>query len=416
MDELPDQEFVTTLRTAVVAYLEAVDSWEAAYRQYYRMPGQELVVSSDMESQQREYEARRGALSLLLPRARRLCLKYHVRNPFPSLLRTSLGRHAPQHRTESAVGRNERNAVADCLVHLADACSGQAPEGVPPDPDTKAEPASTERVGSFGNRRAILVGGVFGVLAAIGIVIATRPAPSGPAQPFIASSHELTSPGGQPEAAATVPAATAAPAGLSPTNHFYRMTGRSLTRWGDYGDILQHGMTAHLGRARNLLSLERTGPYMPPITFPGIGDVVLNVAGRKLLEASGLTGFTFQPVNKTRIVYLPWQDWDLKANKPREYPESGEPEDYILERPSNAHVAEEMGDIWELVVPVTAKIGRPREMVNSFRELYVERGSWNGADVFRGAGYGGPLVTERAKAWMEKYFGEYARFDAFATR
>jgi len=172
-------------------------------------------------------------------------------------------------------------------------------------------------------------------------------------------------------------------------------------------------MTARVG---NLLSLERAGPYMPPITFPGVGDVILNAPGRKLLEASRLTGFTFQPVNKTRIVELPWHDWDLTADKPREYPESGEPEDYILGRPPNARVAEEMGDIWELVVPVTAKISRPREMVKSFRELYVERGTWNGADVFRGHGYGGPLVTERAKAWMEEYFGTYVRFDEFPSR
>src|SRR5437773_2533457 len=124
MGELPDREFVNTLRAAVVAYLEAVDRWEAAYRKYYRMPGHELTINSDMESEQREYEARRRGLELLLPRAGRLCLKYHVRNPFLSLLRTSLGRHAPQHRTGSAVGRNERNSVVDCLVRLADACSG----------------------------------------------------------------------------------------------------------------------------------------------------------------------------------------------------------------------------------------------------------------------------------------------------
>jgi hypothetical protein len=410
MGEFPDLEFVNTLRAAVVAYLEAVDAWEAAYRKYYRMPGEELPVSSDMELEQREYQARLGGLELLLPRAGRLCLKYHVRNPFPSLLRTSLGGHAPQQRTGSAVGRNERNAVADCLAQLADACSGWTPADGPPDPDTQEQPASTPRAGPFDDRRALLVGGVCGLLAAIGIVIAVRPAPGSRPQPVIASPRELPRPGGQPETDTPVPA------GLAPTTQFYRMSGRSLTRWGDYGDILQHGMTAHLGRVHNLLSLERTGPYMPPITFPGIGDVVLNAAGRKLLEASGLTGFTFQPVNKTRIVDLPWHHWDLMADRPREYPESGEPEDYILERPSSARAAEEMGDIWELVVPVGAKIGRPREMVKSFRELYVERGSWNGADVFRGDGYGGPLVTGRAKAWMEKYFGEYVRFDKFATR
>jgi hypothetical protein len=414
MGEPPDQEFVNTLKAAAVDYLEAVDRWEAAYRKYYRMPGRELPVSSDMEPEHREYEARRRRLELLLPRAARLCLKYHVRNPFPGLLRTSLGCHAPQHRTGSAIGRNERSAVSECLVQLADASRWWEPADDSPDTDTQGRPASMKRNDHFETRRAVLVGSACGLLAAIGIIIAMRQAPGNRLQPPTANAQELARPGGQPEAdAPAVPAAAAVPVA---TVHFYRVSGRPLTHWGDYGDILQHGMTAHLSRVGNLLSLERAGPYMPPITFPGVGDVVLNGPGRRLLEASRLTGFTFQPVNKSRIVEIPWHDWDLTADKPPEYPESGEPEDYILGRAPNARVAKEIGDIWELVVPVTAKIGRPREIVNSFHELYVERGSWNGADVFRGHGYGGPIVTARAKAWMEEYFGGYVRFDEFASR
>jgi hypothetical protein len=196
----------------------------------------------------------------------------------------------------------------------------------------------------------------------------------------------------------------------------FRMEGRRMTRWGDYGDILQHGMTAHLDRTGGRLSLERTGPYMPPITFPGIGDVVLTSEGRAMLEASGLSGFSFQPVYKARIVSLAWQDWNLSTDHPPEYPKSGEPEDYILERPADAGVARKMGEIWEFVIPVTASIGRPERMVESFQELYVERNSWNGAEVFRGDGYGGVLVTERAKAWFEEHLGVYTRFDEFQVK
>jgi len=409
MDELPDQEFVNTLRAAVNAYLEAVDQWEAAYRKYHRMPGHELTISSDMESEQREYDARRRSLELLLPRAGRLCLKCRVRNPFPGLLRTSLGGPASQHRTGSAVGRNERNAVADCLVQLADASTGWTPAETTPGPATEEQPASTPPVGRSFDRRAILIGSVCGVLAAIGIVIAFRPEPTVPPPP------PTTSPQPETDAPADPVAPTEAP-GTASTAHFYRVYELPLTSWGDYGHILQHGMTAHLARTGNRLSLERTGPYMPAITFPGIGDVVVNAAGRKLLEASHLTGFTFRPVYKARIVELRWHDWDLTANEPREYPLSGEPEDYILGHPASARVAAEMGDIWEVVVPVSAKIGRPRENVDSFDELWVERSSWNGADVFRGRGYGGPLVTEGAKDWMQQRLGEYVRFDEFASK
>jgi hypothetical protein len=197
---------------------------------------------------------------------------------------------------------------------------------------------------------------------------------------------------------------------------FYRIKEHPLTLWGDYGNILQHGMTVHQARVGGLLSLERTGPYMPPITFPGAGDVVLTSAGRALLEASALNGFTFQPVAKARIVELHWHEWDRTTGDPPEFPESGEPEDYILAREPNADVAREMGDLWELVVPITAIIGRPRPMVMSYRELYIEVNSWNGSDVFRGDGFGAILVTEGAKLWLAEHFGDYMEFDEFDSR
>ena len=39
--------------------------------------------------------------------------------------------------------------------------------------------------------------------------------------------------------------------------------------WGDYGDILQYGMTSHSPKINGRLALERTGPYGFPITQPG---------------------------------------------------------------------------------------------------------------------------------------------------
>jgi hypothetical protein len=67
-------------------------------------------------------------------------------------------------------------------------------------------------------------------------------------------------------------------------DEFFTIRARSVTTsdWGDYGDMLQHGM-AHR-RTDGRLALERTGPYVPPITMPGIGDVVVTSDTRKLLE------------------------------------------------------------------------------------------------------------------------------------
>ena len=199
--------------------------------------------------------------------------------------------------------------------------------------------------------------------------------------------------------------------------NFYKIDRRPIfpESWGDYGDILQHGMTAHLDRENGRLALERTGPYIPPITLPGISDIVITSAARKQLECSGLTGFEFVPVEKKLIVELPWESWDLTQDAPPQYPETGEPEDYILGQRHSVVAAAALGDVWELSVPRTVTIHRPTPVVKSYRDLRFDLSTWNGADLVRGSGYGGTLFSERAQEWFSERWGEYVRFDLFPT-
>jgi hypothetical protein len=119
---LSDLEFVANLRAVTERYLRAVDAWETAYQKYYRMPGYAAKACDDLEPEERAYLDRRNELEELLPRARRLCLKHNLRDPFPGLLRISLGRYAPQHRVDPAIGRSERSHLTNCLVQLNDLC------------------------------------------------------------------------------------------------------------------------------------------------------------------------------------------------------------------------------------------------------------------------------------------------------
>jgi hypothetical protein len=134
--QISDREFVANLRAAVDAYLSAVDRWEAAYHKHYRLPGSDKV-SADMEKEHSEYQERRRELEPLLPRAHRLCLKHRLRNPLGGLMRVSLGRFAPQQRTDSAIGRGERNAVSVCLLELHEACVEWAAEAPPSEKEPK---------------------------------------------------------------------------------------------------------------------------------------------------------------------------------------------------------------------------------------------------------------------------------------
>lgn len=185
--------------------------------------------------------------------------------------------------------------------------------------------------------------------------------------------------------------------------------------WGDYGDILQHGLASHQLTPSEMLALERTGPYIPPVTLPGIGNVVLTSPAKLLLESSGLSGFSFRPVKKVLIVELPWERWNLTADKPKSLPASGEPEDYILGRPDSATASAALGELWEVIVPNTANVLRAQPIVISYKELRLDLNTWNGADLFRSNGFVAILFTERARKWFSDNWGKYIEFDEFPT-
>jgi hypothetical protein len=139
-DGISDHEFVARLRAVIERCLGAVDQWEAAYQKYYRLPGYATRIGDDLEPERRAYGERRRELEGMLPRARRLCFKHQLRDPFSGLLRIALGKYAPQERLDSAVGRSERNEVSRCLVELSDACREwpvaiEEPQNRPPERD-----------------------------------------------------------------------------------------------------------------------------------------------------------------------------------------------------------------------------------------------------------------------------------------
>jgi hypothetical protein len=123
-----DLEFVLELRGTVSRYLRAMDAWESAYKKFARRAGHQSGLTPELEQAQAEYRAARKALEGGVPRASRVGLRYGVRDPWPGLLRASMG--------QSPLGRNERLAITDCLDQLMAACrddiaSGRGEESVP---------------------------------------------------------------------------------------------------------------------------------------------------------------------------------------------------------------------------------------------------------------------------------------------
>ncbi len=179
----------------------------------------------------------------------------------------------------------------------------------------------------------------------------------------------------------------------------YQLKNRE-TNWGDYGSILVSGMTAHLERKNDLLQLERTGPYAPPLVNSGLWDIVVTDRVKENLEVSGLIGISFKPVIKKHIVELHWTTWDLNADEPPNYPDSGEPEDYILAGLHSESVSEDMGDLWELVTPTRGTF---------IDGAFIDAGL--PTDIFKADNRGFILVTDKGKDWIERNAGDWVTFE-----
>jgi hypothetical protein len=101
----PDTEFVAELRVATDRYLAAVDAWATAYRKYYRLAGPARKVSGDLQEPEKVYAATRKRLAALAPRARGLCFKHGLKDPWTGL---RCARRSASTRRRTAPSRRSR--------------------------------------------------------------------------------------------------------------------------------------------------------------------------------------------------------------------------------------------------------------------------------------------------------------------
>jgi hypothetical protein len=121
--------------------------------------------------------------------------------------------------------------------------------------------------------------------------------------------------------------------------------------WGDYGNILLRGL---LDNNDEEIKIKRTGPYIPPISICGISTVIVTTKFKELIESSRLLGFSFTPIQITKLVNIDWTNWDLKSDEPKFYPESGEPEDYIDEGQNDEQLLAKVKNLW--IMNITNKV------------------------------------------------------------
>jgi hypothetical protein len=150
------------------------------------------------------------------------------------------------------------------------------------------------------------------------------------------------------------------------------------------------------------LVLRRTGPFVPPITFPGLSDIVVTDPCRRSLESAPLGLVGFKPVHLERVVRLDWQAWDQEAAEPKLYPAGGEPEAYILGRKHDPEVAQSIGTLWELDMPEIPGL--------QLENLRVNGALYGGEPVVRARRGGCVYVSAQARDWLAEHLAEWVSF------
>ena len=177
--------------------------------------------------------------------------------------------------------------------------------------------------------------------------------------------------------------------------------------WGAFSIVLVSGSFGDPMRVDGVLQLERTGPFMPPVTMPETGSLVLSADAadevRRQWPDSELL-----PVHKSKIVMIRWETWDRSNEDPFLIPCDGEPDSYILDGLHSEAASAGLGDLWELPLTEGAdatfvKLG-PGE-----RDILIRSSTWNGADVFT-VGRGIIVVSETGKKFFESVANEWLSF------
>jgi hypothetical protein len=188
--------------------------------------------------------------------------------------------------------------------------------------------------------------------------------------------------------------------------------------WGDYGDILISGY-ARYNADDGLLDLHRTGPFLPPIFFPwltlGGHTPVVSEEFKNELEQFESDDIQFDPARNSRIIRLAWEKWNIAADGPEIYPETGEPEDYIWEKLHDAECAAAMQNAYELLLPLwPVNIRRRQDAEERFLDEFYSEVKCNlnlAPPLFCDREYGGYMVvSDSIKVWLISKVGEWVRF------
>jgi len=164
-----------------------------------------------------------------------------------------------------------------------------------------------------------------------------------------------------------------------------------------------------------LLHLRRTGPFVPPLTFPS-NHVVVTDALRKELEQADLGTFEFRPVVKEHVVECSWKITEGRGNL--KLVTSRPPLRRRFEdMPHSPEVADAIGELWQWVLSPGASVDKyqPLPIRISRGTLLVDPASWKGSHFFAGLAFRPLIVSEIGAKWLGRRVESLVRFEPLPT-
>lgn len=191
--------------------------------------------------------------------------------------------------------------------------------------------------------------------------------------------------------------------------NIYLLENKKMT-WGDWGDVLWAGISPH-DAFSNLVCIERTGPFSPPLYLSNNNFIFTNEA-RLLFKHSSLRGLKFlYEIEKKRIVKLDWHNWDDKQHISNYLDIEGEPEDIILKGRNDYELVDKMPIYWLAYIEskIHLFIDKKSKSNNPSDYIFVE-GAGECSDFFIGVERTGIYITQKAKDWIESTFPNQFRY------
>jgi len=187
---------------------------------------------------------------------------------------------------------------------------------------------------------------------------------------------------------------------------------RRISPWGSMGNILIHGFLwdEHFP---DVYELVRTGPFVPPISFPS-GYCAITDAVKEELKTMGFSGVELSELPLGKVVESDWhlrdrtQDFDYSLVSDDD--EISESEDLILVPEHCPDMAKGMPKMWLLRgVQVHFEWESYSDDLKTLSWTQSELNGWD----FCSPSDSIVFVSQRAKAWLQDRYGTWVEFEEF---